>query len=263
VNKVDFKSTLKNKHNFSLVNVDTDSIAFAREDGSPFTPEDQEKLLNLLNSEFPELINFAHDGYFKRGVVLASKNYWFVDPENPNPKKRSLMKGNSIKATRKEIYLQEFIKKVLNVMLVKGWTYNQVLEIYEQTARECLNLQTMAKHSFKTSITEAVLRPQTKIAETTSLKIKVALKGLNYQQGDKFRMFFLSNGHYCLESNFKGEYDDRRLLEKLWDTMQSFEQVIPMELFPKYSLIRGDINYYTFSGKEKPKKVPKTKKVVD
>ncbi len=161
-NQESFKNTLKNKHDFILVNVDTDSISFARKDGSPITKEDRDFLLKELNSEYPNLINFGDDGYFDRGIVVASKNYVFLDPNNPNPKKREIKKGATLKATRKEIYLKDFLNQFVAILKDKNWTYNQVIDLYNKTAKECIDLPDMSRHAYKVAITDKVLKALTK-----------------------------------------------------------------------------------------------------
>ena len=48
-------------HDFLLVNADTDSISVCKKDMSPFSKEEQKKLLEELNNQFPEHIKFEED----------------------------------------------------------------------------------------------------------------------------------------------------------------------------------------------------------
>lgn len=65
---------------FELVNCDTDSISFCRRDGGEITDSEREKLLNDLNSLFPNQILWEDDGYFKTMIVVKAKNYIMYDP---------------------------------------------------------------------------------------------------------------------------------------------------------------------------------------
>jgi len=235
-------------HNFVVSIVDTDSITISKEDGSEFDSEEIDKLTEELNSISLEHIKWDREFYIPTIVIVASKNY-VLDYGN-----KVKIKGASLKATRKEKYLQDFIKGVIDILLQRNWNYNQVVDLYNKTAKECLDLTDMSNHSYKVAITDKVLNGD----RTIALRVKVALRGVNYQQGDKFRMFFLPDGNLCLESNFKGIYDERRLLQKLYDTVHAFEDIIPMENFTNYKILK---NYYEFSGKPKPVKARKGTKI--
>jgi len=68
-------------YNFILTNADTDSIMVNKPDGSEFTEQEQHDLLEELNGLFPELINFAPDGYFRKTIVFKAKNYVMFDSD--------------------------------------------------------------------------------------------------------------------------------------------------------------------------------------
>jgi DNA polymerase elongation subunit (family B) len=214
---------------------------------SPFSKQERKELLNELNSQFPELINFSDDGYFDTVIVIAAKNYVLWDSE----KNKLKIKGASLKATMKEQYLKDFINQVIKIMLNPDFKIEEIIELYDKTAKECLNLTDMSRHSKKKTISEKVLKGDGK----AELRTRLALKGVPYQQGDKFKLFYLENGDMCLESNFKGQYCRKTLLKKLYATINIFESILPIEHFTNYSL---QINYYPLLGIEKPKKSKKT-----
>lgn len=250
-----FLDNLKVKHDFILSNVDTDAISIAKQDLSPFSPEERQELLNELNDQFPELIKFSDDGYYDSFIVVASKNYVLANMSHPNPKKRIQIKGASLKATRGELYLKEFIHGVLHILLDENFTHDQIIDLYNKAARDCVTLKDMSRHSKKVSITEKLLKGD----DLNALKVKLALKGVNYQQGDKFRMFYLENENLCLEGNFNGEYCKRTLLSKLFATTKIFKNILPEIEFINHSLLA---NYYPFIGESRPPRKKKEKKDV-
>lgn len=99
------------RHNFLLTVVDTDSIAFVKPDMSPFSEEEQQKLIDEINSFFPEHIKYSHDGYFEKCVVLKAKNYITYDGKKMN------LKGSALKAAQKETILRKMLKEMIDVLI--------------------------------------------------------------------------------------------------------------------------------------------------
>ncbi len=64
---------------------------------SEFTKEEQDALIAEINEHMPELIKYAHDGYYKTVAVLKAKNYILVEPSG-----KVKLKGSSIKDQKKE-----------------------------------------------------------------------------------------------------------------------------------------------------------------
>lgn len=240
-----FQDSLKVRHDFQLANIDTDSISFSKSDMAPFNPEERADLLQELNDQFPELIKFSDDGYFETFIVVASKNYILWDG------KKLKIKGASLKASNKEFYLKDLIKGIIDILLDSNYTQQQCIDLYNTIALECIAVKDMSRFSFKKTFTKAVQEGE----GTAELKARLALKyEQGVQQGDKFRMFYLSNSNLCLEKNFSGDYCRKTLLKKLYATVKIFHNILPTELFINYSL---QTNYYPFIGEEKPKKAKK------
>lgn len=238
-------------HDFIVPIIDTDSITICKQDGSDFSPEEIKQLTQELNSFPYKHINWEFEFYIPTIVTIKSKNYILHDPEKKYLKKDLIIKGSALKASNKEVYLKDFINGVIKIILNKDWTQQQVIDLYNQTARECLNLTDMSRHSFKKTFTKAVQEGE----GTMELKTRLAIKyEPGVQQGDKFRLFYLSNSNLCLEKNFKGDYCKKTLLKKLFATVGVFDAILPQNLFINYSL---QTNYYPFIGEEKPKRSKK------
>jgi hypothetical protein len=58
-----------------LVNCDTDSISWCKEDQSPFTEDERVAILDELNSLTDDLIIWEDDGNYDCVIVVKSKNY--------------------------------------------------------------------------------------------------------------------------------------------------------------------------------------------
>lgn len=211
-------------NNFTLVNADTDSISFCKADQSEFTEEEQELLLDELNSLFPEKIRFESEGTFETVIILKAKNY-VLKKKGEKPK----YKGSAIKATLKEPRLKNFIKDIIKeIGLGRGAYYNT----YGLYAREIMNIKDITPWCTKKTITDKVLNG----TRTNETKVVDAVGDADYREGDKIYVFFKSDKTLCLRENFDGDYSKDALLKKLYDTAKIFETVIDISIFPNYSL---------------------------
>jgi len=214
-------------HNFIICNGDTDSIAFKKPDEKPFTPEERAALLAELNALMPENIVWADDDFFRRFIVCGAKNY-ILD----NGKKVKL-KGNSLKATKKEPALREFIREVVDLLLKDK--KEQVIFAYLRKAQEISRITDISPWCFKATVTKKVLEPST----VFNRKIRDAIGARPVAEGDKVYLFYMEDGTLCLREDFKGEFDRMKLLGKLRDTIETFGKVFDVELFPDLTLSRN------------------------
>jgi hypothetical protein len=218
-------------YNFQLVNCDTDSITVCKKDGSPFSDEEQDKLLRELNSVFPPAIKWEDDGYFKTVIVVKAKNYVLWDG------KKIKYKGSALKATMKEPALQEFIKRTLDIILNTLDTTemnNKIVDLYKNYAKEVMNVQDITRWASKKTITDKILKNE----RSNEAKVRDALDGSDYVEGDKIFVYFKEDGTLNLVENFSNDHDKKKLLGKLYKTSNTFETIIPKELFTNYSLVK-------------------------
>lgn len=208
-------------HNFKLANADTDSISFCKQDGSEFSEEEQEGLLKELNSLYPPRIRFEHDGIFKRVLILRKKNYALWDG------KKLKIKGSGLRDTKREKAIQELIKEMIECLIFEK---SNPLEIYTRYIKEAMDVKDINRWSCKKSITQSVLEPK----RTNEKKVLDALQGTEYSQGDKRHFFYKLDGSLCLVDKFDGEYDKIRLLKRIYNTIEIFENVIDSAVFIKY-----------------------------
>ena len=210
---------------FTLVNCDTDSISYCKPDHAEFSEEERRALVEDLNSLYPEKISFEDDGYYKTVVVLKAKNYVLWDG------KKIRTKGSALKASTKERALKELIAETIQYILDSK--ESQVVDLYHKYVKEALDVSDMGRWASRKSITEAVLNPE----RTNEQKVADALKGEEFQAGDRRYFYFKSDGSLSLLENFNGDYDKYKLIEKIWKTLQVFSTVlVDIKNLPKYHL---------------------------
>lgn len=224
-------------YNFQLVNCDTDSITVCKRSGTSFSKEEQENLLNELNSLFPKLIKWEPDGYFPRVVVVKAKNYILYDGE------KIKLKGSGIKATTKCVALKEFIGKIIEMLVHnKG----DLSTMYMEYVHEIMDIKDITRWTARKTVSEKVMTSE----RANETKVRSAIEDTEYVEGDRVRVFYLPNDTLELEENFKGVYNRKRLLKNLFDTVKGFEPVIPnyKELCPNFSLVRTSKDLYNKYG---------------
>lgn len=211
-------------YNFTLVNLDTDSLSLCKQDGSAFTKEEQVSILSELNSLMPEKISWEDDGYYPRVVIVKAKNYILFDGEDVK------IKGSGLKASMKEPALKEFINKIIDCFVFDK--QDEIVDIYYSYVREVFNVQDIYRWSSKKTLTAAVLNPE----RTTEEKIAQAIEGLGLQEGDKFHVYFTSDDKLKIPDQWINDHCPETLLEKLYKTMVVFDSIYDMTKIPKFHL---------------------------
>lgn len=217
-------------HNYILGPVDTDSVSLCKPDMSPFSKEEQQALLDEINSKFPTLIKYADDGYFPRCIALKAKNYILFDGT------KIKVKGSSLKATTKSQALKDFTNDVIKTMV---YTENvddipaKLQVVYAQYVEEAMNVKEIKRWSARKTLSSTMQDS----VRTNETKVMDAIKGSDYREGDRFYTFYKSDDSQCLAENFSGDYNKSRLLKNLHDTITIFDTVLDVKsLFPNYSL---------------------------
>lgn len=217
------------KNNFKLVNYDTDSIMICKQDETPFTENENQRLLEQLNSIFPELISWEADGVFKRVCVLKAKNYILYDG------KTIKLKGSSLKSATLEPRLKKFFNDIIEVIIFKDANTELMQTIYNTYVKEILSLQDIKPWCSKKSITATTLSSE----RANETKIIDAIEGSEYSEGDKIYVYFREDGSLALAEKFANDHSKDKLLEKLYKATERFETVLPEDLFLNYKLKRN------------------------
>lgn len=214
-------------NNYILGPVDTDSISICKQDMSPFSEEEKKEILNELNKLDGELIVWTDDGTYETVIVLKAKNYVLYDG------KKVIKKGSSIKDTKRELALRNFIDEIIDTILKKEYMYT---EIYNKYVRMISDITDIKPWSNKKTYTEKIDTSE----RSNESKIKKALEGTDYRPGDKFYVFFDSQDNQVLAENFKGDYNKNKLYAKLYKTAKIFSNIIDIDrYFINYSLKRN------------------------
>lgn len=96
-------------HDWLLANIDTDSLSFAKKDGSEFTKEDDEMIYDEINKIMYS--PWESDGRYEKFLVIKAKNY--VTVEDGKVKK----KGSSIISPQKEPGLRNMLDDIIDCIL--------------------------------------------------------------------------------------------------------------------------------------------------
>lgn len=242
-------------HNFILGPVDTDSISFCKPDMSPFSEEEQKLLIDEINSHMPELIKYAHDGYYKTCIVLKAKNY-ILEDNNGKVK----LRGSSLKDAKKEPALGEMIKRMIDCMLYDN--PENMINIYHEYIIETHNVMDISRWAAKKTITKAILNcANDPTARLNERKVYEAVKDTaGLQEGNKAYLYpcikseqreetLLKNGKLKVKvikdtglkiiEQWSNDHDSEKLVERVVDTMDIFANVLDREQFIDYTLARN------------------------
>lgn len=260
-------------NNNVIVNADTDSIMIARPDGSPWTKEEQQHFLDILNAQFPEKISFAHDGYYDKVLVVASKNYALLLNKDFAKKKdlnadgtvKLKTKGSSIRDQKKEPAMREMMDKIIEAFIYDK--QDSIMDIYKSYIDEALNVQNISRWSQKKSLSASVLACKgyteqdildKKIRRNETVVWDAIINEEGMQQGDKFYIYpviletKVISGRLNkagkplkdkveiitglrLNKYWKNDHDVEKLVERCFKTIDIFSKVIDTAPYLAYN----------------------------
>jgi DNA polymerase I len=216
---------------FTIVNADTDSIAFCSKLEALTDPDTRKALLADLNSLYPAKIHFEDDGFFPVVIVFAAKNYILFDG------KKIKTKGSALKDSKREIALKEFAQEVIKTLLdctLAGTSPNEAVQStylrYVYEVRD--GIRDIKRWCSKKTLTDKIWSSP----RENEAKVLRAIQGTEYKEADKVWMFFLPSDELCLMERFTGEYNREKLYEKLYKSAEFFTGVLPEDLFINYKL---------------------------
>lgn len=214
-------------NNFTISIVDTDSITISKPDSSEFSKEEINLLTEDLNSLFEPLIKWEYEFYIPKILVIKTKNYVLKYNE-----KKLTIKGSALIATLKEPALKEFIKKLINSFLEDRTDF---VEIYNNYVHEIFNIKDIKRWASKKTITEKVLINE----RANEANVREAIEGTDYTEGDKIYTYFNEQGEVTLVERWKNDHSKDKLLNKLYETSETFDALIPPDTFLNYKLKRN------------------------
>lgn len=220
----------KKTHDFIVCGADTDSIMFCKRDQAPFSDDEQDYLLDELNSFFPELIKWEHDGIYKKVIYVKAKNYILYDG------KKMKYKGSSLQATTLEPKLKAFMQECINVIINDNVNLPKLKEIYNRYAKEACNVDDIKPWCARKTISEKTMTSD----RTNESIIRDAIQGKEIVEGDRIWVYYTNRGIVKMAEEFDGDYSISRLLHKLHNTAKRFQTILPVnDIFPNYSLTRS------------------------
>ena len=243
---------------YTLVNADTDSISFTT--GTTPNKEEQAAIVKDLNSLFPEMIRWEHDGYFKKVIVLKAKNYIMFDGT------KIKLKGSSMKDQKKEPALKEMLDKMIHCLVYEH--SNDAVNVYNEYIKEALNVKNISRWAAKKTISKAILdaaiNPE---ARENERKPYEAIKDIPVQEGDKVFLYpaildtkietkQYKNGNVkekIIKSTglkrvdtWCNDHDRDKLIERIYDTASILEPVLDMNVFKNYTLKKNMLDLQKF-----------------
>lgn len=214
-------------HDFILGPVDTDSISFCKQDGSLFSEEEQEQLLDEINELLPPLIKYAPDGYFNRVVICRAKNYILYDG------KKIKTKGSALRNINREPALKEFIARIIDCLVFDK--IDNIDSFYKEYIKEIYNMKDISRWTSRKTVTESVLNPE----RTNEQKVLDAIGDTHVQQGDKVYVYFKEDNSLGTQENWNNDHNREKLVEKVYKTLALFKLVLDMSKYNKYHLKRS------------------------
>lgn len=216
-------------YNFSIANVDTDSISFYT--GTQLSKEERSALVKEINEISPEFMEWADDGYYKKFIILKAKNYITQDEDG-----KVKYKGSGLKSSKLEPALKEFLYKIIDSILEEKFQYK---EIYQEYINEILNLKDIKRWASKKTISNKTMTSE----RTNETKIKDAINGKEYVEGDKVQVYFTKDDKLKLVEDYQNDHDPAQLLGRLFSVSKIFtgkdaktNGIIPKDVFVNYSL---------------------------
>lgn len=234
-------------YNYIPVSNDTDAISFRKQDGSPFSKEEQNKLIDEINSLLPEMLEYEDDGYFETVLVVKAKNYVMRTPDMKVKKK-----GASLVDMKREPALREMLGELItDLMDTEG---ANALKIYHKYIQEAMNIQDINRWVVKKSISDKVLNPQ----RTNEQVVLDAVKHKNPREGDKFYLYtaldgkrqkvakgepvFLKSGEPSMIPNnilkcaedWRGDEYKIHYIKRVYMTLCILENLLDLDQFIKY-----------------------------
>jgi hypothetical protein len=196
---------------------------------TPFTETEVDNLIKEINGMLPEEINFELDAFYDCIVVFKAKNYAYREGEKISTK------GSAIKASTKSPALKEFIKKILDCLLYDA-SHHHISKLYKSYAGEIKQINDIKRWAARKTLSSTMQESE----RANETKVMEALEGSDYQEGDRFWVYYKPDDSLGLVEKFDGQYNSTRLYKNLYDTIKIFETVIPVkELCLNYSLKRN------------------------
>lgn len=213
-------------NNFKVIALDTDSLFFKKEDESLFSDKEQEDLINELNNLCPSLIHWELNGFFPKIITLKTKNYVLYDG------KKIKIKGSGLRDQKSEPALREFTDSIIQTIIDEKYEY---VSIYNAYIKEACNVTDMKRWCSKKTISDKVLNAE----RTNEQKVLDVIQDTEYVEGDKIFTYYKKDNSLGLLEKFDGDYNEEKLIKKVFQKTKIFDNIITKGTFVDYSLKRN------------------------
>ena len=233
---------------YVMPNGDTDSISYAKPDGSLISDEQFRLDLEEINSMCGERILWEDDGSYDSFVVVKAKNYIL---RNDGKVK---YKGSGLTSSKTEKGLVKMMEEIGVCLLDED--FDGVQQIYKSYIIEANNVTDMSRWVSKKTITEKVLNP----ARTQEQKLFDAIQSIEYSEGDKVLTYFKEDDTIGLLEFWNNDESKAKLTGRVRKTLEIFKTVLNMDDFEKYHLKTKRKELCELLGIEYTKPTPKKRK---
>jgi len=211
---------------FTIVNCDTDSISYSAHEGFAWSEETRKSLIADLNSLYPARIRFEDDGFYETVIVFKAKNYAMYDG------KKLKTKGSALKDAKKELALKEMQLEIIWSIIRNESSVTDIYNKYIKKVRDGISKDEIKLWCSKKTLTEKIWSSE----RTNESKVKDAIEGTEYKESDKIWTYFKEDGSLGLMENYTYDYDKPKMYEKIYKSVNIFENVLPEDLFINYKL---------------------------
>lgn len=258
-------------NNFIISNVDTDAIAFCKSDMSVISKEEQQILLDELNSLYPENIKFEHDGYFPSFVVVKAKNYIMLDDKG-----KMKIKGSSMKNLKTESIMKDMIQEIVKALIEHR--LEDIDVIYKKYVKMAKAPTDIMQWSKKATITKPILNCKGYVEQDildkrlrrNETEVYDAIANIHVQEGDRVQLYPAILGKQIIQtpilrknkatgereikgykeeveikyglklvSNYDNDADTEHLVKRVHATLNIFKTVLDMSQYLNYSLSKN------------------------
>lgn len=214
---------------FTIVNCDTDSISYSAYEDFIWSEEVRKSLIADLNSLYPARIRFEDDGFYDTVIVFKAKNYAMWDG------KKLKTKGSALKDAKKELALKEMQLEIIWAIIKNESNLTDIYNKYVKKVRDGISKDDIKLWCSKKTLTEKIWSSE----RSNESKVKDAIVGTEYKESDKIWTYFKEDGSLGLMENYNYDYDKTKMYEKIFKSVNIFENVLPEGLFLNYKLKRN------------------------
>jgi DNA polymerase elongation subunit (family B) len=227
------------RHGGILIEADTDGVLFSlptREDGGPWTYEQELALIDAVARAMPTGIHVEHDGRYRSMYSYMEKNYALLDYEStPRPGFRQRdpvrLVGVAFRSSKAEPLIERFLAETVGLVL-RG-DLQGVRDLYRST---CDDLRTRRVATSDLAVT----MPLTKTPETylngprkeEPYEVYLAAGFRTWKPGQRINYYQTRYGKKLLTSRSTADYDPSYYVNRLHATsLQRFERAFtPIDL---------------------------------